>query len=592
MKCNEESKSLPPSTGLFPPSNDHSDSQKLEIPKVFAVIIRLLLLCLICLLPTSYMKGANPEVRGTWLTTTGVDHVRSGFNTEATMEDLRAVGLNTTYVETWKNGYTNYPSQTLKSIIGTTDRNPTIGSSRDLVQETLIHAHRNQLEYYGWFEYGAMSQYIGGGGNPSNPLSTYMKNRGWLLKNQAGEYADGTNGGFAYMNVAVPEVRQFIINMTLEAVNRYDLDGIQFDDHMAWPINFGFDTTTINLYTSQTGNPAPTSPSNSQFSAWRQQKVTDFAAEFYTVVKTARPEIKFSISPSITSFSTTNYNADWPLWESQEIFDEFAIQMYRSSLSSFNSIVNQQVTPFKPNDLDKLVFGLRINPSPLTPYADVEAMIQRSRTEGAAGHSLWFSSGVLDFYENQLTAFYDVAGQGHAQNPNFAADHRPAPLIGTSAGGNLWDVNVIDADRYRIVAKIGSFWTEFNVAKLAAGAQQLLVPGATQVELLVDRRSATSFLGDFDGDNDVDGADFLAWQRGRGTTSGATAFDGDANADGKVDVLDLAHWQMNFGWIQNDESISQFSVPEPSSAALHTTIILIGSAQILCRRSEFFRKVL
>ncbi|TWU23653.1 glycoside hydrolase family 10 protein [Bythopirellula polymerisocia] len=546
--------------------------------------------CLLCCLLTNSLPAATPEVRGTWLTTTGVDHIRTGFNTEGTMHDLRAVGLNTVYVETWKNGYTNFPSQTLKALIGTTDRNPTIGTTRDLVQETLIHAHRNQMEYYGWFEYGAMSQYIGAGGNPNNPLSNYMKNRGWLLKNQSGQYADSTNGGFAYMNIAVPEVRQFIIGMTLEAVNRYDLDGIQFDDHMAWPVNFGFDSTTINLYTSQTGNPAPTSPTNSQFSAWRQQKVTKFASEFYSAVKSARPEIKFSISPSITSFSTTNYNADWPLWESQGIFDEFAIQMYRSSLSSFNSIVNQQVTPFEPNDLDKLVFGLRINPSPLTPYNDVQSMIQRSRTEGAAGHSLWFSSGVLDIYESQLTSFYDVAGQGQAQNPNFSADHRPAPLVASSLGSGLWDVKVTNADRYRIVAKIGSFWTEFNVAELNAGSQLIQVPGATQVELLVDRRTATSFLGDFDGDFDVDASDFILWQRGKGLTSGATAMDGDANADGKVDALDLARWQLNYGWFQANGAVSQHSIPEPSANAILSVIILGWLIQIRHFKSEFFRK--
>mgnify|MGYP002621566898 CR=1 FL=1 len=489
------------------------------------------------------------------------------------MQDLRAVGLNTVYVETWKNGYTNFPSHTLKSIIGTTDRNPTIGTSRDLLQETLIHAHRNQMAYYGWFEYGVMSQFIGAGGNPNNPLSNYMKSRGWLLQNQSGQYADGTNGGFAYMNVAVPEVRQFIINMTLEAVNRYDLDGIQFDDHMAWPVNFGFDSTTINLYTSQTGNPAPTSPTNPQFSAWRQQKVTDFALEFYTAVKNARPEIKFSVSPSITTFSTTNYNVNWPLWEAQEIFDEFAIQMYRSNISDFNSIVNAQVNPFKPNDLEKLVFGLRINPSPLTPYADLQSMILRSRTEGASGHSLWFSDGVLESYENQLTAFYNVAGLGHAQNPNFAAEHRPAPIVANNTGSGLWNVNVTSSDRYRIVAKIGSFWTEFNVAELTAGAQQFLVPGATQVELLVDRRTATSFLGDFNGDNFVDGKDFLLWQRGRGLVSGATAFDGDANADGKVDAADLARWQLNFGWSQVQGGFSQASFPEPSAIVIVTTMM-------------------
>ena len=67
--------------------------------------------------------GATPEVRGTWLSTTGPDHIQSGFNTESVMSELRTIGLNTVYVETWKNGYTNYPSQALAGVTGGIDRN-------------------------------------------------------------------------------------------------------------------------------------------------------------------------------------------------------------------------------------------------------------------------------------------------------------------------------------------------------------------------------------------------------------------------------------------------------------------------------------
>ena len=52
---------------------------------------------------------------------------------------------------------------------------------------------------------------------------------------------------------------------------------------------------------------------------------------------------------------------------------------------------------------------------------------------------------------------------------------------------------------------------------------------------------------DFDEDDDIDGADLLAWQRGYGMTSGAAIADGDANADGAVDGVDLAVWVEQFG---------------------------------------------
>ena len=52
---------------------------------------------------------------------------------------------------------------------------------------------------------------------------------------------------------------------------------------------------------------------------------------------------------------------------------------------------------------------------------------------------------------------------------------------------------------------------------------------------------------DFQDDGDTDAFDFLAWQRGFGTTSGAQKADGDANYSGGVDEVDLAHWELQFG---------------------------------------------
>lgn len=529
------------------------------------------LLAVGCLAPSS--RAAVPEVRGTWLTTTNEDHIRTGGNTATVMRDLRNIGLNTAYVESLKDGYANFPSQTLKTITGTVDRNPFLGATRDLVQETLIQAHRQGTVYYAWFEYGLATQFIGNGGNPSNAVSTYMKNRGWLLQDKDGKYANATYQ-YAWMNPAVPEVRQYLIDVVLEAVERYDLDGVQFDDRLAWPVDFGFDATTIGLYTSQTGNPAPTSPTDSTFTVWRRQQVTEFASQMYDAVKSARPDVKFSVAPSITGFSQANYNADWPAWESQGVFDEFAVQMYRSTYSAFSSIVNSNVNPFKPDDLDKMVMGLRINPSSsATPYADVEQMIQRARAEGAAGHSLWYSAGARDLYGSQLTAFYDVAGQGQAANPNFDDDHRPPPVVATADAFDpgVWSADVPTAGRYRVVARLGTAapWVEIAAAELAAGSQQFSVPGASQVELLVDRRTRGSFLGDFDDNRVVDGADFLAWQSGFGQLVFAPAAAGDATHDGKVNGLDLPSWKFNFGLnLPPSADSAATRVPEPAAALL------------------------
>lgn len=66
---------------------------------------------------------------------------------------------------------------------------------------------------------------------------------------------------------------------------------------------------------------------------------------------------------------------------------------------------------------------------------------------------------------------------------------------------------------------------------------------------------------DFDGSGTVTGGDFLAWQRGLGT-SPATPADGDANGDGSVDGDDLAVWQQQYG-----------QAPTPQTAAALSSIV-------------------
>ncbi|MBN1853835.1 MAG: hypothetical protein JW829_13970 [Pirellulales bacterium] len=72
---------------------------------------------------------------------------------------------------------------------------------------------------------------------------------------------------------------------------------------------------------------------------------------------------------------------------------------------------------------------------------------------------------------------------------------------------------------------------------------------------------------DFDGDGDVDGADFLAWQAGFGITGTATRADGDANGDKDVDADDLAIWNNQFGTISGGSQAGT-AIPEPATCLM------------------------
>ncbi len=75
--------------------------------------------------------------------------------------------------------------------------------------------------------------------------------------------------------------------------------------------------------------------------------------------------------------------------------------------------------------------------------------------------------------------------------------------------------------------------------------------------------------GDFDQDGDRDGSDFLIWQRGFGTLSGASLGEGDGTFDEAVLGDDLALWEGGFGAAAlGGLSASIGAVPEPSSLVL------------------------
>ncbi len=91
-------------------------------------------------------------------------------------------------------------------------------------------------------------------------------------------------------------------------------------------------------------------------------------------------------------------------------------------------------------------------------------------------------------------------------------------------------------------------------------------PGTGRDVVLMGLSSETVAVddADFDGDNDVDGADFLIWQRNLG--AGSTQTTGDANGDGLVNASDLAIWQNQYG--TTPAAGAAGAVPEPGAAAL------------------------
>ena len=80
--------------------------------------------------------------------------------------------------------------------------------------------------------------------------------------------------------------------------------------------------------------------------------------------------------------------------------------------------------------------------------------------------------------------------------------------------------------------------------------------------------------GDYNGDGEVDAADFLVRRKNSGLVGGATYDEGDGNRDGNVTVLDYDIWRSHFGQTASGEVpqlrqiLAGATVPEPCSLYL------------------------
>ncbi len=435
---------------------------------------------------TPPVTAAPPEVRGTWITTTANAAIATPENTATTMRRLREIGINTVYVEAWKQGYTEFPSPTLKRTIGVEMKinNAPPELQRDLLGEAVTEAHRNGLLCIAWLEYGFMASWKDG----NNEL---RQKKEWITTTIDGKDV-GKHNGFVWMNPFHPEVQQFLIDLSLDAIKQYDIDGIQLDDRIALPIDLGYDAFTRELYKKETGEYPPADYKDAKWMKWRADKITAFSLRYVSELRAANPMLIISVSPAPYPWSYDNYLCNWMEWTrwcycGGKRWDEYVPQCYRMTGATTIKSVAEQVDQIGAEKVN-LVAGLRIvGDGPNMPWADLQQSIEFGRKQEIAGHCLWFSRGVLDVYPSELTAFYDVAGKGRATNPFKPGDWRTLPIV-ASKGEQSWTATIDRPGRFRVIAQKDGRWSEVMIKSLPAGVATFIEPEAQALELLLDRR--------------------------------------------------------------------------------------------------------
>jgi uncharacterized lipoprotein YddW (UPF0748 family) len=284
------------------------------------------------LIPAPAQQPRREEIRGVWMTTNDKDILRDRRKLGDALTQLKRLNFNTIYPVVWNSGYVMYPSHVAQQR----EIQPFVYKGldgQDIIADLIDQSHRQGLLVIPWFEFGFMAP-------PTSELA--LNHPDWLTQKQDGsETSIGAGGEVVWLNPFHPEVQQFITELVLEITTKYNADGIQFDDHMSLPAEFGYDKYTVALYTKETKKVPPTDSQDPEWVKWRANKITAFMSQLNQAVKAIKPNAIFSISPNYYEFAYKLHLQDWLNWVRLDIADELIVQVYRPNLESFVDKINR-----------------------------------------------------------------------------------------------------------------------------------------------------------------------------------------------------------------------------------------------------------
>lgn len=322
------------------------------------------------------------EVRGVWLTNVDSDVLFSRDRLNNALQRLSRLNFNTVYPTVWNRGYTLYPSSVAERTVGrSVAPNPGL-KSRDILAEIVQQSHEQGLKVIPWFEFGLKA--------PANS-DLVRRHPDWLTyRRNTRQISKGQNNQ-VWLNPFHPLVQRFIVSLISEIVSKYDVDGIQIDDHFSLPIDLGYDTFTAGLYQRENrGRRPPRNPRDPSWMRWRADKITALMTQIHQAVKMRKPNCLVTLAPNSQDYAYKTSLQDWRTWEQRGLVEEIVLQVYRDDLKTF---VKELERPELKATLRRVPVSVGIltglkNRS--VPIKRIQQQVQAVRNRGFAGVSFFF----------------------------------------------------------------------------------------------------------------------------------------------------------------------------------------------------------
>lgn len=253
---------------------------------------------------TADTPESDEEMRGVWVSYMELSMENESSKTQKAFEDkfteiaqkCRESGFNTLIVQVrpfcdalYKSSY--FPWSHI--LTGTQGENP----QYDALQIMCDICKENNLKIHAWINpYRVSSNETPKKLSDNNP---YIKNSEICIKTDNGIFLDPSN----------ETAQQLICDGVKEIAEKYDVDGIQFDDYFYPTEDESFDKKQYEAYIEKYGKENSMSLDN-----WRMQNVNTLICKVYRTIKSVDSSVEFGISPQGNIGNNDGLYADVKSW--------------------------------------------------------------------------------------------------------------------------------------------------------------------------------------------------------------------------------------------------------------------------------------
>ena len=344
--------------------------------------------------------AAMKEGRGVWISrwewTGSHNRADDQARIRQIFDDLRAGHFNMAFFQVRGEADAFYRSALEPwgaELTGTFGRDP----GWDPLAYAVRIAHQRGIELHAWVNVFTMWR----GNSPpphTDPEHIYHLHYPEWVCYDSGRQPMKLNRSYIFVSPANLDAREHIIQVCLDIVTRYDVDGIHFD-YIRYPgQNYSYDPVSLARFHDPAEN-----PHGLAWEAWQREQVNAFVREFYDRAIQIRPELK--VSAAVIG----KYKAAWSGWDAYNVVYQDPKAWAREGTVDFICpMIYWPIGPNSPAPFERYVRQWVVEdpvPRPILPgiaaykyggnLSEIRAEIDTCRSLGAGGQVM-FSYESLD----------------------------------------------------------------------------------------------------------------------------------------------------------------------------------------------------